>query len=43
MGEMGFLGLFYLEEYGGMSFDFFYDVVFNEELGWMNLGGFVII
>ena len=42
MGEMGFLGLSYPEEYGGMSLDFFYDVVFNEELGRMNSGGFAI-
>ena len=42
MGDMGFLGLSYPEEYGGMSLDFFYDVVFNEELGRMNSGGFAI-
>lgn len=42
MGEMGFLGLSYPEEYGGAGLDFFYDVVFNEELGRMNSGGFAI-
>ena len=42
MGDMGFLGLSYPEEYGGMNLDFFYDVVFNEELGRMNSGGFAI-
>lgn len=42
MGEMGFLGLGYPEEYGGSNLDFFYDVVFNEELGRMNSGGFSI-
>lgn len=42
MGEMGFLGLSYPEKYGGMNLDFFYDVVFNEELGRMNSGGFAI-
>ncbi|MEO1449106.1 MAG: acyl-CoA dehydrogenase family protein [Bacteroidota bacterium] len=42
MGEMGFLGLSYPEEYGGMGLDFFYDVVFNEELGRMNSGGFAV-
>ena len=42
MGDMGFLGLSYPEEYGGMGLDFFYDVVFNEELGRMNSGGFAI-
>ena len=42
MGKMGFLGLSYSEKYGGMGLDFFYDVVFNEELGRMNSGGFAI-
>ncbi|MGB0930959.1 MAG: acyl-CoA dehydrogenase family protein [Chitinophagales bacterium] len=42
MGDMGFLGLSYPEEYGGMGLDFFYDVVFNEELGRTNSGGFAI-
>jgi acyl-CoA dehydrogenase len=42
MGDMGFLGLSYPEEYGGANLDFFYDVVFNEEIGKMNSGGFVI-
>lgn len=42
MGDMGFLGLSYPEEYGGSGLDFFYDVVFNEELGRVNSGGFII-
>ncbi|MEM7657037.1 MAG: acyl-CoA dehydrogenase family protein [Bacteroidota bacterium] len=42
MGEMGFLGLSYPEEYGGAGLDFFYDVVFNEELGRTNSGGFAV-
>ena len=42
MGDMGFLGLSYPEEYGGMNLDFFYDVVFNEELGRCGSGGFAI-
>ena len=42
MGEMGFLGLSYPEKYGGMGLDFFYDVVFNEELGRTGSGGFAI-
>ena len=42
MGDMGFLGLSYPEEYGGLGLDFFYDVVFNEELGRCNSGGFAI-
>lgn len=42
MGDMGFLGLSYPAEYGGLELDFFYDVVFNEELGRMGSGGFAI-
>lgn len=42
MGDMGFLGLSYPEKYGGMGLDFFYDVVFNEELGRCNSAGFAI-
>ncbi len=42
MGDMGFLGLSYPEEYGGANLDFFYDVVFNQEIGKTNSGGFVI-
>ncbi len=43
MGDMGFLGLAYPEKYGGLGLDFFYDVVFNEEIGRMNSGGFAIV
>ena len=32
MGDMGFLGLSYPEEYGGANLDFFYEVIFNEEI-----------
>ncbi len=42
MGAMGFLGLGYPEKFGGANLDFSYDVVFNEELGRINSGGFVI-
>ncbi|MEM1119934.1 MAG: acyl-CoA dehydrogenase family protein [Bacteroidota bacterium] len=42
MGDMGFLGLSFPEEYGGSNLDYFYDVVFNEELGRVNSGGFTI-
>lgn len=42
MGDMGFLGLAFPEEYGGSNLDYFYDVIFNEELGRVNSGGFVI-
>ena len=33
MGDLGFLGLTYPEEYGGLGLDFWYTVVFCEELG----------
>ena len=42
MGKLGFLGLSYPKAYGGQELDYFFDVVFNEELGKMNSGGFVI-
>lgn len=42
MGDMGFLGLSYPETYGGANLDFFYDVVFNEEICRLNSGGFAI-
>ncbi|MGB0840593.1 MAG: acyl-CoA dehydrogenase family protein, partial [Chitinophagales bacterium] len=42
MGDMGFLGLSFPEKYGGANLDFFYEVVFNEELGRINSGGFAI-
>ena len=42
MGDMGFLGLSYPEEYGGLALDFYYDVIFNEELGRINSGGFSV-
>ena len=42
MGDLGFLGLGYPEEYGGSGLDFFYDVVFLEETGKCHSGGFTI-
>ncbi len=42
MGQMGFLGLSYPEQYGGMGLDFFYDVVFCEETSKCFSGGFAI-
>ena len=42
MGDMGFLGLAYPEKYGGLELDFFYDVVFCEEVSKMFSGGFAI-
>lgn len=40
MGENGFLGINYPEVYGGVNADFFYSVVFLEELKNANSGGF---
>jgi len=40
MGDMGFLGLSYPEKYGGLGLDFFYDVIFTEEISKMYSGGF---
>lgn len=42
MGDMGFLGLSYPEKYGGSELDFFFDVVFIEEINRVNSGGFAI-
>ena len=39
-GEMGYFGLWYPEEYGGLDLDFFYTVIFLEELQKINSGGF---
>ena len=39
MGELGFLGLTYPEEYGGLALDFSYTVVFCEELARANCSG----
>ena len=40
MGDMGFLGIPYPEEYSGMNLDFFYTVILLEELQRINSGGF---
>ncbi|WGK65052.1 acyl-CoA dehydrogenase family protein [Croceiramulus getboli] len=40
MGEMGYFGLPYPEEYGGLDLDMFYTVIFLEELQRVNSGGF---
>ena len=42
MGDHGFLGLGYPEEYGGSNLDFFFDVVFLEETSKVYAGGFTI-
>ena len=39
-GDMGYLGLVYPEQYGGMGLDVFYTVVLLEELQRINSGGF---
>ncbi|MEE9349949.1 MAG: acyl-CoA dehydrogenase family protein, partial [Flavobacteriaceae bacterium] len=39
-GEMGYFGLIYPEQYGGMDLDLFYTVIFLEELQKVNSGGF---
>ncbi|MEM7163335.1 MAG: acyl-CoA dehydrogenase family protein [Bacteroidota bacterium] len=39
-GEMGYFGINYPEEYGGMNLDLFYTVIFLEELQRINSGGF---
>jgi len=42
MGELGFLGIRYPEEYGGAGLDYFYSVVFAEELAGCGLAGLVM-
>ena len=39
-GEMGYFGLNYPEEYGGLNLDLFYTTIFLEELQKVNSGGF---
>ena len=39
-GDMGFFGINYPEDYGGLSLDLFYTVVLQEELQKINSGGF---
>ncbi|TVZ55697.1 hypothetical protein OD91_0962 [Lutibacter sp. Hel_I_33_5] len=39
-GEMGYFGLNYPEQYGGLNLDLFYTVIFLEELQKINSGGF---
>jgi alkylation response protein AidB-like acyl-CoA dehydrogenase len=40
MGEMGYFGLNYPEEFGGLNLDLFYTVVFLEEMQKVNSAGF---
>lgn len=39
-GEMGYFGMAYPEEYGGLDLDLFYTVIFLEEMQRINSGGF---
>ncbi|MCL4150747.1 UNVERIFIED_CONTAM: hypothetical protein GTU68_033998 [Idotea baltica] len=39
-GDMGYFGLAYPEEYGGLDSDFFYQVIFLEEIAKCRSGGF---
>ncbi len=39
-GEMGYFGINYPEEYGGLGLDLFYTIIFLEELQRINSGGF---
>ncbi len=39
-GEMGYFGISYPEQYGGLALDIFYMVIFLEELQKINSGGF---
>lgn len=39
-GEMGYFGINYPEQYGGLGLDIFYTVIFLEELQKINSGGF---
>ncbi len=39
-GDMGYFGLYYPEAYGGLGLDFFYTLIFLEELQRINSGGF---
>lgn len=39
MGDLGFLGVSYPEEYGGQGLDYWYTLVFMEEMARINCGG----
>lgn len=41
-GDMGYMGLNYSEQYGGSAVDFWYSVVFCEEISKMWSGGFAV-
>jgi citronellyl-CoA dehydrogenase len=39
LGDLGFLGIRYDPKYGGLGLDYWYELVFLEELGLINCGG----
>ena len=39
-GEMGYFGISFPEQYGGLDLDYFYSVIYTEELARVNSGGF---
>ncbi len=39
MGDLGFLGIRYDEKYGGMGLDYWFELVFLEEIAHINCGG----
>ncbi|VTR53468.1 acyl-CoA dehydrogenase family protein [Sphingobacterium thalpophilum] len=42
MGDMGFMGINYPEQYGGLALDFYYSMILCEELSHCFSGGFTI-
>lgn len=42
MGDVGFMGLNYPEEYGGLNLDFYFSMIFCEEMSHCFSGGFTI-
>ena len=42
MGEMGFMGLIFPEKYGGLNLDFYYSLIFCEEISKCYSGGFSV-
>lgn len=42
MGNMGYMGLMFPEEYGGLNLDFYYSMIFCEEMSHCFSGGFTI-
>lgn len=42
LGDMGFMGLIFPEKYGGLNLDFYYSLIFAEEISKCYSGGFSI-